>query len=66
MAKGKVKWFSAQKGFGFITKEDGKDVFVHHTKINMDGYRELKEGQAVSFDVEKTGKGDQAINVAAA
>ena len=63
MAKGKVKWFNNQKGFGFITPEDGKDVFVHHTAIKGDGYRSLEEGQAVEFDVQQGPKGEQAVNV---
>ena len=63
MAKGKVKWFSNQKGYGFITSEDGKDVFVHHTAIKGDGYRSLEEGQAVEFDVTQGPKGEQATNV---
>jgi CspA family cold shock protein len=63
MAKGKVKWFSNQKGYGFITPEDGPDVFVHHTAIQGDGYKTLEEGQAVEFDVEQGPKGAQAKNV---
>lgn len=64
MAKGKVKWFSNQKGYGFITPEDGaKDVFVHHTAIQGEGYKTLEEGQEVEFEVEKGPKGDQATNV---
>ncbi len=63
MAKGKVKWFSNQKGYGFITPEEGNDVFVHHTAIQGDGYKTLEEGQEVEFEVEKGPKGDQAINV---
>ncbi|MFH1440841.1 MAG: cold shock domain-containing protein [Candidatus Omnitrophota bacterium] len=63
MAKGKVKWFSNQKGYGFITKEDGKDVFVHHSTINGDGYKTLDEGQEVEFDVTQGPKGEQAANV---
>ena len=63
MAKGKVKWFSDQKGYGFITPEEGNDVFVHHTAIQGDGYKTLEEGQEVEFEVEKGPKGDQAINV---
>ena len=53
MAKGKVKWFSNQKGYGFITPEDGADVFVHHTAIQGDGYKTLEEGQEVEFEIEK-------------
>jgi CspA family cold shock protein len=63
MAKGKVKWFSNQKGYGFITREDGKDIFVHHTAIKGDGYRTLAEGQEVEFDVTQGPKGEQATNV---
>ncbi len=63
MAKGKVKWFSNQKGYGFITSEDGKDVFVHHSAIKGDGYKTLEEGQEVEFDVTQGPKGDQATNV---
>ena len=63
MARGKVKWFSNQKGYGFITPESGKDVFVHHSAIKEDGYRTLQEGQEVEFDIEKGPKGDQAVNV---
>jgi len=63
MAKGKVKWFSNQKGYGFITTESGTDVFVHHTAIQGDGYKTLEEGQEVQFDVENGPKGEQAKNV---
>lgn len=63
MAKGKVKWFSNQKGYGFITQEDGKDIFVHHTAINGEGYRTLQEGQEVEFEVTQGPKGEQATNV---
>ena len=63
MAKGTVKWFSNQKGYGFIATEDGKDVFVHHTAIKGEGYKTLQEGQAVEFDVTQGPKGDQASNV---
>lgn len=66
MAKGKVKWFSNQKGYGFIATEDGKDVFVHHSKILGEGYKSLSEGQEVEFDVEPGQKGEQAVNVKAA
>ena len=64
MAKGKVKWFSNQKGYGFITREDGKDVFVHHSAIKGEGYKTLEEGQEVEFDVTQGPKGEQATNVA--
>jgi len=61
--KGTVKWFNNQKGYGFITPENGKDVFVHHTAIQGDGYKSLEEGQQVEFDIEKGPKGEQAVNV---
>jgi len=63
MAKGTVKWFSNQKGYGFITPESGKDVFVHHSDIQQEGYKTLEEGQAVEFDIEDGPKGEQAKNV---
>jgi len=63
MATGTVKWFNNQKGFGFITPENGNDVFVHHTAIKGDGYKSLEEGQKVEFDIEKGPKGEQATNV---
>ncbi|MDP3947840.1 MAG: cold-shock protein [bacterium] len=63
MAKGKVKWFSGQKGYGFITPESGNDVFVHHSAIQGDGYKALEEGQEVSFEIEKGPKGEQAVKV---
>ncbi len=66
MIKGHVKWFDASKGFGFITREDGGDVFVHYTAIQGDGYKKLEEGQSVQFDVEQGKKGPQAINVSLA
>ena len=61
--KGTVKWFNAQKGYGFITGEDGNDVFVHYSGIAMDGYKSLEEGAAVSYDVTQGAKGPQAVNV---
>ena len=66
MATGTVKWFNDAKGFGFIQQDDGgEDVFVHHTAIQMDGFRTLAEGQKVQFDVAKGPKGLQASNVRA-
>jgi len=59
---GTVKWFNPAKGFGFIGRDDGDDVFVHYTAIQMDGYRQLKEGQRVEFSVEKGPKGLQAAD----
>lgn len=64
MAKGIVKWFSNQKGYGFITPDGGgKDVFVHHSAIQGEGYKTLDEGQAVEFEVTQGPKGEQAANV---
>lgn len=63
MAKGKVKWFNEAKGFGFITSEDGADVFVHYTAIQDNGFKSLSEGQAVSFDIVDGPKGPKAANV---
>lgn len=63
MATGKVKWFNAEKGYGFITTEDGKDVFVHYSAIQSDGYKTLDEGAAVEFDVAESDRGPQASNV---
>lgn len=63
MPRGKVKWFSNQKGYGFITPESGNDVFVHYTSIQGDGYKTLEEGQEVEFEIQKDGKGEKAINV---
>jgi len=62
--KGTVKWFNDQKGFGFITPEDGsKDVFVHHSAITMDGFKTLAENQQVELEIEQTDKGPRAANV---
>jgi len=66
MSQGTVKWFNDSKGFGFISREDGDDIFVHHTSISGSGFKSLSEGQTVTFDVEKTPKGLRAINVVAA
>jgi CspA family cold shock protein len=64
MPTGTVKWFSDDKGFGFITPDDGeKDLFVHHTGINGEGYRSLQEGAKVSYDAEEGDKGPKAVNV---
>jgi CspA family cold shock protein len=63
MEKGKVKWFNAEKGFGFIEREGGKDVFVHYSAIEMDGYKSLEEGTEVMFEVVEGAKGPQAANV---
>jgi len=64
--KGKVKWFNNSKGYGFIERENGEDVFVHYTSIVGDGYRTLEEGQAVEFEVVEGKKGLQATNVSKA
>jgi CspA family cold shock protein len=63
MEKGKVKWFNAAKGYGFISRETGEDVFVHFKSIVGEGYKSLNENDAVQFDVEKGPKGFQAVNV---
>ena len=63
MVKGKVKWFINQKGYGFITPESGKDVFVHFSAIQGDGYKMLEEGQEVEFEIIEGPKGEQAANV---
>jgi Cold shock proteins len=63
MSKGTVKWFNNQKGYGFISDEEGNDVFVHYSGLNMDGFKSLEEGQEVQFEVTDGAKGPQAINV---
>lgn len=63
MPRGTVKWFSNQKGYGFITPENGKDVFVHFSAIQGDGYKTLNEGEAVEFEIAQGPKGEQAVNV---
>jgi CspA family cold shock protein len=63
MPKGHVKWFNASKGYGFITQEDGKDIFVHFTAIVGEGFKSLEEGQEVEFEVTSGAKGPQAANV---
>jgi CspA family cold shock protein len=63
MASGKVKWFNDAKGYGFIARDDGPDVFVHHTAIMAEGFRSLSEGQTVEFDITEGPKGLQAANV---
>ena len=63
MERGRVKWFNAEKGFGFIEREAGNDVFVHFSAINMDGFKTLEEGSEVEFEVVEGAKGPQAANV---
>jgi CspA family cold shock protein len=63
MANGTVKWFNDRKGFGFIEQESGPDVFVHHSAINSSGFKSLKEGDQVTFDIEQGNKGPSASNV---
>lgn len=66
MEKGRVKWFNSEKGFGFIEREGGSDVFVHFSAINMEGYKSLDEGLEVEFEVVEGEKGPQAVNVSKA
>ena len=63
MSKGTVKWFNSQKGYGFISDESGKDVFVHYSGLNMEGFKSLEDGEAVEFEVITGEKGPQAVNV---
>ncbi|KEY63697.1 cold-shock protein [Lactococcus cremoris] len=63
MANGTVKWFNATKGFGFISSEDGQDLFAHFSAIQSDGFKSLDEGQKVEFDVEEGQRGLQAVNI---
>jgi len=63
MHKGTVKWFNNQKGYGFICGEEGKDVFVHFSGLNMEGFKTLEEGQQVTYDIVDGAKGPQAVNV---
>jgi len=63
MAKGTVKWFNDQKGFGFIASETGSDIFVHHSAIQGEGFKSLEEGQEVEFEIEQGPKGEKAVNV---
>ena len=63
MNKGTVKWFNSQKGFGFISDDQGNDVFVHYSGLAMDGFKSIDEGQAVTFEVTKGARGMQAVNV---
>ncbi|MBA1334378.1 MAG: Cold shock protein of CSP family [Firmicutes bacterium] len=63
MEKGRVKWFNAEKGYGFIERENGEDVFVHFSAIEMDGFKTLEEGQEVEFEIVQGAKGPQAANV---
>lgn len=63
MATGKVKWFNAEKGYGFITADDGTDIFVHYSAIQSEGFKTLDEGQAVTFEITQSDRGPQAAHV---
>lgn len=63
MNTGKVKWFSAEKGYGFVITDEGVEIFVHFSAINVDGFKTLSEGQAVTFDIESDDRGQKAVNV---
>lgn len=63
MVTGKVKWFNAEKGYGFLTTDSGEDVFVHYSSIQSEGFKSLDEGQAVSFEIKEGSRGPQAANV---
>ncbi|CAM31047.1 TPA: cold-shock protein [Streptococcus pyogenes] len=63
MAQGTVKWFNAEKGFGFISTENGQDIFAHFSAIQTNGFKTLEEGQKVAFDVEEGQRGPQAVNI---
>ena len=63
MPSGKVKWFNAEKGYGFITSDDGQDIFAHYSQIQKDGFKSLEEGESVSFEVVDGDKGPQASNI---
>ena len=63
MCTGTVKWFNAEKGYGFITSDEGKDIFVHYSSIQADGFRTLEEGQKVTYEVVESDRGQQASNV---
>ena len=65
MVRGTVKWFNEKKGFGFLSQEDGDDVFVHYSSIQSSGFKNLSEGQAVEFEIQEGPKGLQAVNVRA-